>query len=920
MYNPDYELSDKELLAKYGLKLYSNHEELCLQVVLLYCLKNGYSLKLDEDSESQVLTLLELKKILPKELAKVLEVNMDRPNRFYDSEIAMSVYQASKKTDFLDTLEYKQLLVALIQNSEPFIQNGCCDYSQTLFLTEILKDNSCNYLDCDEKRYPFLRVILSDKVSLNYQDEGIYRDDDLYRFLINELSAPSVICPPENSEDAASSISGFFYDIDGSLYSVDEYMETIGGGCIEDLNEETENALDDGCGFGCNVTILSPSEFCQTFFRFLDRYELYGCILVPYLKEWQNASLKEREIRSCIEERMLSQVISDGKDTYVLLQGWGDDMVRFKSYCDGKIVDFPNVPSGEKGVPYGDIAENQYSLNPYLYIVTDCGEDHELVRLGDICSIDEELFEDFLPSGKSLALFPDYSFAKDLTDIYRNMETKREYAVEFPYSVNRSIYCGPHIHVTTDGEFILSNIAGYYACPERKNWALSVNDDKVSIEYLTYVLLSSEGFIEFLASEPSSQTLLNKKVAILRNYKEQEDVVLKFKTHNSAVVQTSHVYNVALLVPNCPDWTKTTMEECWYLKIQEFEHIVGDGGLLDILDKGQASFDAVIVDAVVDSVRDRYKGLRNLMSRLQGRNIPVYLYTDVCEESLQDDLSEQEYQYLMEGRYFKTSDETVIDALVRNLRNELDGQDNKSAKRRGEYLREFEAAEWLEQKFPKLRLVSKLVYCLSQPNKSFNSLRGVLNSLYKAVIDEISNGSGLDQVERTGILPDLLRDGKYDYSSQVTFLISGSVMPRPLIVALCYATKIVNGGSHEEDVEKMYMDGYLSQVRSEHLAQSVIRIVMDLILWLYEVRFEFDGFCKSIDPNVYEQVELAGVLQRAKPDEYFCETNRGRVHVIVPKGKERVGAEISITQLWHEKKYRGRYDYLVPQNAWAYKK
>ena len=922
MYNPDYELSDKELLAKYGLKLYSNHEELSLQVTLLYCLKNGYSLRLDEDIECQVSTLLELKKVLPEELAKVLGLNISRPHRYYDPEIAMSVYKASRKTEFLDTPEYSQLLVALIQNSEPFILNGCCDYRQTLFLASILKENDCNCLDYDEKKYPFLRVILSDKVSLNYQNEEVYRDDVLYRFLINELSAPSGIYPPKTASYAEPSISGSFYDNDGSLYSVDEYMETVGG-CLDDLTGEANHVPDEDSGLGCNFTILSPSEFSQTFFRFIDRYEFYDCVLVPCLKGWQNSSAKEREIQSCIEERLLSQFISDGQDAYILLQGWGDDKVRFKSYNDVRLSDSPSSSSVEIGVPYGDIVENQYSLNPYLYMVADCDEAHRVVRLKDICSIDEEKFDDFILSSKSFTLLPDYVFAKDLIDVFRNAETKQEYGVEFSAGINRYIYCGPHIHITKECEFILSNTTGYYACPVRENWALCVNDTEVSAEYLTYVLLNSEGFKEFLASEPSAQTFLNKKVAILRDYKAQEEAVLKFKANNSSVVKTSHIYNVALLVPKCPDWIKITMEECWYLKIQEFEHVQGVGGLLDILDSGQATFDAVIVDAVVDSVRDRYKGLRNLMAKVQGEDTPIYLYTDVDKELLQDDLSEQEYQYFKDGRYFDASDETVMEDLVRNLRNELDGQDNKSARMRGEFIREFEAASWLDSKFPKLSISSTLTYALTQPNKSFTALRGVLNRLYRLIIDEIRNGFSSDQVQNVGMLPSLLKDGFYIDKGQTIYLIHDTVMPLPLALALRYASDIANGAVHEEDVTKMNMKGYLSLLRSEHLAHTLIRIIMDFILWLKEVDFEFDGYCTAEDINTLHDVKWCGILEQESPDEYYCQTpDAGKVHVNVtkggPKGPINIGEEIVITKVKNEIKFRQKYKYTT--YTWDYKK
>ena len=91
MYNPDYILTDLELLAKYGLKPYSNREELSIQVTLLYCLKNGYSLNLDDDVSRQVSIFRELMKVLPENLVKVLETSVMRSHCFYDSEIVMNV-------------------------------------------------------------------------------------------------------------------------------------------------------------------------------------------------------------------------------------------------------------------------------------------------------------------------------------------------------------------------------------------------------------------------------------------------------------------------------------------------------------------------------------------------------------------------------------------------------------------------------------------------------------------------------------------------------------------------------------------------------------------------------------------------------------------------------------------------------------
>ena len=79
--------------------------------------------------------------------------------------------------------------------------------------------------------------------------------------------------------------------------------------------------------------------------------------------------------------------------------------------------------------------------------------------------------------------------------------------------------------------------------------------------------------------------------------------------------------------------------------------------------------DAIIIDAVVDSVRDRYKGLRELLSKVRPKDIPVYLYTDVTVDLLQEDLHEEEFRYIIDGRYFQRAEEGAIERLVRNLRN-----------------------------------------------------------------------------------------------------------------------------------------------------------------------------------------------------------------------------------------------------------
>ena len=298
------------------------------------------------------------------------------------------------------------------------------------------------------------------------------------------------------------------------------------------------------------------------------------------------------------------------------------------------------------------------------------------------------------------------------------------------------------------------------------------------------------------------------------------------------------------------------------------------------------------------------------------------MYTDVDDESLQDDLSEEEYQYVVEGKLFRRNEETSIDRLVRNLRTELDGEDNHTAKIRGQYVREFEAASWLDQKFPNLCIPSDLEYCISNPNDAFPKVRAMLNGLYKAIMRDISNGSGLDQVKNVGMLPSLLKDGKYDNKNQTAFVIRGSVMPLPLAISLRFASDIANGELHMEN-SKMDIRGYHRLVMSDNLAHAVIRVLMDFIIWLREVNFEFDGYCLFEDANLPHVVDWKGVLKQAGPREFYCDVEDvGPVRVLVDLNKlekicaEKVGKEISIKKVSVDTQMMDKYDWKADKRDW----
>ena len=902
MYNVDYYLSDFDLLREYGLKPYSNQEELSLQTVILYCFRNGYELTLTEDEDQQIEAFLQLMDMLPPDVAGVLRINMSRPSRYYDSEIAWSVY--TKLTGVPKeqlVMMYSHILVALVQTSEPFITNRCCDYRHTLFLSEALVSSFYEGVCCDESKYPFLRLFISCYATLSSSKEDIYVKDGFYRFLINQIEGSSNVADmTAEAEQTGFSSCG----VGADEVEWDEYMNDLG------LN---------------NIQILSPIEFSQTLFRFLDRYEDVDEIWVPYSNDWHKTSEKESVIRTSIEERVLDKVITDGENSILVLYlRWGTSEVEFQMFSEGHVVKYPGI-SGR--VPYEKILEYGCSLNPKIYVEDECESEaeYERVRLGEICEVDEFYYEEIFNIHKSEYLLPIYHFSNELSEIYRDSEALRHYCIKvselLSVDTDKSVYYGPHLHVTPNSDYLINNTPGSYLSPNQFQWALRIKDNKMSLEYLAYVLYHSYAFKEFISTNPSEELLLKKEIVILKDRNRQDELVASFKDDHYAVLRNSNIYNVALLVPECPDGIKIAMVEDWYFELREFASVKDSGGLLDYLEKGNDSIDAVIVDAVVDSVRDRYKGLRELLTKVRTKDIPVYLYTDVSVDLLQDDLHDEEFKYILDGRYFKKDEDRSIERLVRNLRDELDGGHSLPAQINGQYIREFKAAKWLDEKFPKLNVDSDLLYCLLQPNKSMNLMRGIFNALYKEIVKVISNGSGLERLD-DGAFPSLMLDGSYhDIRRNVQYVIKGKVMPLPLAYSIRYASDMVAGASHREDVEVMDFNGYVNQMNSENISKAVLDILMEFIMWLYEVRFEFGGHCFSEDPkSVLENLQWRGILKERKSKELYCETEEGTIVHVTSSDQRKIsaklGSEITIKRVKKETQKRSRYEWYAVNADW----
>lgn len=906
-----YNIPDVELLETYGIQNLSTFDHLFSHVVLLTAVLNKRECFFSETSISKRFELE------PEEDRLHMKVRyaLSRRRNIYDAYTSVrdyvklfpdyEYYKAlcskllSMPYDELEQ-EYPHLLVAMIQQQDDFKKTKRHGVKTAELISAILNEKGCDKVRLDIRRHPFLA--------------------------------------PE-----ATSV-GFVQCWDAALY----YIICEIYGIRNNLRDRRllENKKE------CNAVIIEQGEFTpRTPQKFLKVIENQISPEVKYVLYVLNDVNRDKELLEFFMAKgVLAEVVARcsfrSESVVVLDMAGGRSGVRFrKLYADG-IRDERNM---SEEIPYDLIKSFDYSLNYVHYTTPECHEGQSIVKLGDICEVGKDCnSERFYIRGK----IPQYYAARDFKAVVYNSEHPGIY--EEPYA---SIYKGPHLHVTSKAEFLLSKSDGYYFGPSTWNYALRTKDNNISLEYLAYELGRDATFMNFISQNPTVENLLARKVALIMDKDKQDEIVSSLLDLNDQVVNSPARYHVAFVdqdVVNMFDspfdnlmsqdtddlsedeadayieqlfaeMTNQSLDDklySWQIEASKYDRITGESGFLKALESKDFKVDAIVVDPLTDSIRDRYKGLRELLAKLRGSKIPVYLYTDVDQILLEDDLDADDYNYFANGRLFKKLECDSIRALIASLRTELDKSGNSLSKLQGDYTRVFEAAKWLDTKFPKLSVVSTLSYCLLQPNTSLNTARGLVNGLYQAMMREISNGSGLETMDE-GMFPSLMQRGSYVHNNQILYTVVGKVMPLPLAYSLRYASDIMNGASHQEDVEKMDIKGYLEQMKSDNIANAVLRILMEFLLWLYEVKFEFAGYCISEDVKLVQTVNWKGILKQASEKEFYCETTYGesvRVYVNFQKssknGPERVGSEITIKRVSIETQMRDKYKWKADKFDW----
>lgn len=855
---------DEQLLNEFGVKTLSDDIQLVDQIIILYCFKKNLPIpKYYYINPENVLEEKYLECLRTRDVGE----DIDHPT------------QADPLTDPSFIRKVKDALV--YDTDDPILKEllPFSSFSGSVYYTYCDLYNALEYCDGSrfEEVYPRLLVGI-------IQASAEFRRNPQYSFGVASAIAKFLIDREVESVEEYSVNSCFLaallpqgikylpYGAGGSLF---RYLPVLRDAMnVPDLDWDDDPYRDTA------VVCPDPDE------RFIERcIEGSLCYLIV-----PTTDVLKPELAFYAQETIEtnSYDITTGKAERIVVLSFlipNDDII-FEEF-DGKEIKPSRLVKDP--VPIEEIERNGYNLVPNFYTIPTLGKGEEYRRIGELCEIDQPC--NF--SGKC-GYIPYYEFASDFRRI---LITSKHPKIEPYRNESESLtYKGPHIHLSRahsfglHSEVFVSNTSGVYHCPARSNFALRIKDNSINPYYLAYILSSDADFcLTYMIANPSEEVFLNRKIAVLKDRNAQDAFIDERRLAASEVVKSDARYCVVFVDNNSnPLLSDKEVSELDKWQIEMTARINSISQLKNFLFENKNGIDAVVMDASIESSGIFFKGLRTALSICNKYDIPLYSYSSAPKEQIEAALNEDEFGYLSNQRLFDREEGMMLRKLSLAMRGELDNKGIPSAIILDQYKTEFEAAKWIDSRNKESHIASDMRFILSQPNHSLNRLRGVFRSLLRLIVNGISKGSGLENVD-LGAIPELINKG-YCSDGKKTgrfYSIVGNVIPGALARSLVFANEILNAASHTEQVDdsdnKIDLVGYLNANGSEHLSTAVINIVMDLILWIWRSECKFDGYCTSHGLNERQSVDLTGPIVKVSPEEYYCDTENGKVHIFVGK-------------------------------------
>ena len=550
---------------------------------------------------------------------------------------------------------------------------------------------------------------------------------------------------------------------------------------------------------------------------------------------------------------------------------------------------------GWKRISYNQIRKNEYWLNSPFYVEGQVPDGYQSVVLGDLVNLRDSCF----PYKGS---YPTYHLSASFDVVAsKSFHPSME-------SVSGQVWEGVNLHLGKNtikrfGIFAaISHSDGPYCC--RCDVALSLVTDKVLLEYLAYVLINDKRFTLCFNSVPV-RLILDYHLAIIPDINKQREIVQAELERVRDVVNSSGVYNVALVNEN-HSFTQEDISrlEGWNMIVAaDTQSVTGQEGLKDKLSVFKTAgnrVDAILVGIGPDSGKSMLKGLRGAIAVAKEHKVPVFVYTQIPIDEIRECLTEEELGYCGESNIFNSDGENALRVFAKSVRDALDKNGTLGAQLRNRYKKEFEAAARIEEFF-NMPVANNLEQYLTSPNKQLKNIREATEALLRTIARKIAPGTGLERVD-AGILPRLFRDKIIEdtKSTKKLFILHGNLMEKTLAASLVFLYQILDGANHaagDESGNQLNVNTYVLNSGTNNLAMSIIHIYMDFLIWLASTGGEFDAECESRDSSQDPpMLNCDGIIHIGPHNEYYIETAEyGSIHCFLRKGvfvKEGANAHI----------------------------
>ena len=590
---------------------------------------------------------------------------------------------------------------------------------------------------------------------------------------------------------------------------------------------------------------------------------------------------------------------------------------------------FETIRDDIRTVPLAEIRQYDYCLTDLLYAQQESSnDDHVSVKLSDlidICEADESNTVQ-LHKGQMNFQLMRIPFSDRVSDATTKVMERIQY--EYSWSSPGMVLIGPHIHYHLYGlAFSNKEDIPYMVEEEDTELVFSLKDDRVSQDYLTYVLINDrlleKKYDEFhryknayeTVPAPPISLLLSHRVSILKDRGKQDAVVARAVAESIQLSDEEMTYNVVWMASDAESLVNSNAKSLKEWKVE----VVGKYGCAsavtkaDLLAETPHSIDAVIVDACIplkegvvdDEEFEGFERIIDLRNSITERVIPFYVYTPVEQSRLKGAFRKSRLAYFLEqDRYYLSTAESALKLLVSRMRDELDEIGSLQSKVTNKFRKELESIPDYKQQEYRTAL-SKCLYdefLFSNGDvyteDKFNSLRKIVEDVFHScesskILPKMDFGAAIQ----------FLSDGAYvdDKRRKAHFLRyngPGIFMHRTLRYSLTYLKDILNGGSHKDDEKNLDVCDYIQTYKTANLYKSAVYVILDLMIW-------FKGIedIRKADRNVsfYESIDTIPltrqILTACREGDYWF---AGQFH-LRPKSNLREGCSVKINKFSIEK-------------------